>query len=72
MALIELCPDCHGDEWILVDDDRLCVLELTEVFFDCPCGCNADANLCVYAETCPDCGARYYAGHGHKNCPAAR
>lgn len=70
--LVELCPDCHGDEWLLVEDDRVCVqcraaMELTEIpgDFYCPCGCDGIADLCVYAATCPDCGHKFIGGSGY-------
>ena len=72
MSITEvLCPDCNNDQWLVVDDIRVCMhcggaMELSEIAFDCPCGCDGDASICSYAETCPDCGSRYYATFGHK------
>jgi hypothetical protein len=72
-----LCPDCNSEHWLAFDGVRVCMtcgasMELSEIEFDCACGCAGDASLCVYAETCPYCSAKYYAAIGHTDCPAAK
>lgn len=54
---------------------RHVVLEskITPIDFYCPCGCDGDAEHCVYAAKCPKCGEKFYGGHGYADretpCP---
>ena len=38
---------------------------LIPIDFHCPCGCNGNAEECVYAAKCPQCGKKFYGGSGY-------